>query len=205
MPPISPSGQLLVSVTTQAAESGKHGAMQITRATLSRPDGTSTALTPTSTIMREEANATSTPWTGGVVSTPSVTTGTGGKAAYSITVGTTTGLSAGQYVRSTAAGLTGVYQVDAISSGTVLRVFAAPGELDIASGATIERVTPETWYSSTVPVDYDDLQGQVCELKVEIDGLTSASRTSTYPVFTTAVNSRKLETLWPEPFQVTTV
>jgi hypothetical protein len=205
MPPIKPNGTVLISATANASEYGKHGACVITRATLTRPDGTSSSLTPTSAIMREEATATSTPWSGTVAGTPSAGTGTSGKATYTITVASTSGLAGGQYVRSQASGLGGVYQVDTVLSGTQFKIFCAPGELDIATGATVERVTPEGWYRGTVPVLYTDLLDQACDLEIEVDLLTNTTRTSTYPVFTSASSPRKYEILWPEPIQVEVV
>ena len=188
-----------VAVSGKAPESGKHGAITLTKATLFRSDGTSVDKTPADAILREQGTAVNPAVEGTVQSAPSFSGGggTGGMDIHSVALNTGEGasFSAGDYVRSKTAGKGAIYQIDTISTDT-LNLFSAENEMDVANGDTIEKVTPEKWYRTSVDVSFADLNGLQCELEYQVDGETSSTRVLK-PAISQAINERTREYVAP--------
>lgn len=190
MPMLQPGQTGTFRFLQELQESGCHGAVRISSLKLNRSDGTALDLTPADVILREEAKAVSSPVETTVSGAPSFGAGggTGGKDIYTVSVASASGLAAGNFIRSKAAGKGGVYKIDSIS-GTDVKVFAGTAEMDIENGATIEKVTPEGWYAGQVNVSYANLNGLHCVAEVDIDVLTSADRANK-PAALAADNAR---------------
>lgn len=199
MPAVSTSraGELLIRVDVN--ETGKHGAVRIKRASLVRRDGTIANKTPGDVILREQAVAAQTPVTGVVGANPTFSSGggTGGKDVYTVVLGSGegAGFGPGDFIRSQAANLGGVYQIDSINADT-LKVLAASGEMDIANGATVEKVVPEGCYGAAIEVSAGELAGQNGTLEVVIQG--QSSERGNKPALIASFEERKLEAYWPE-------
>lgn len=190
---VRPGQTTTLTIEAAIGEAGKHGALTITTCELRRSDGSVLDLTPASIILREQGTGGG--GTGTVGSPPSFSAGGGpaGEDVYSVALGTgeASDISVGNYIRSTTANLGGVYKVLAKSSDT-LKLHAGTGEMDIANGHAVEKVTPTGLYVADIDLTYANLNGQDGVLVAEIVGSAAADRGNTPAVSTAFTDSRRM-------------
>lgn len=157
------TAKLRVEVQTDPVETGRAGAFVLREAILD-VDGVPTDLVTSESwvmpSMVERAFRHSGAETASVTATPtfSAASGPAGEDAWALTVDSTVGFTVGDHVR--AAGQPDnqgqVYVVLVIPTGTTLKVHGKSGGCDIASGDTLEEVTPSGVYCGIFELGVDE-------------------------------------------------
>lgn len=156
------TARMRVEVTTDPAETGRAGAFVLREAVLD-VDGTPTDLVADESwvmpTMVERAFRHSGAETASVTATPSFSAASGpqGEDAWTVTVDSTVGFNVGDHVRAAEQpdDQGQVYVVLSIPTGTTMKVHGKSDGCDIASGDTLEEVTPTGVYCGTFDLDVD--------------------------------------------------
>lgn len=157
------TAKLRVEVETDPAETGRAGAFVLREAVLD-VGGTATDLVAdeswTMPAMVERAFRHSGAETASVTAAPVFSAGSGpaGEDAWDVTVDSAIGFQVGDHVRSAEQpdDEGQVYVILAIQDGTSILIHGKSGGCDIASGDTLEEVTPTGVYCGTFELEVDD-------------------------------------------------